>query len=43
MSDHLKEYFESQEANGDSASDAKVALLIVVVAVMGAVFWVSGQ
>ena len=43
MSDHLKEYFESQEANEDSTSDAKVALLIVVVAVMGAVFWVSGQ
>ena len=43
MSDHLKKYFESQEANEDSASDAKVALLIVVVAVMGAVFWVSGQ
>jgi hypothetical protein len=43
MSDHLKEYFESQEANEDSSSDAKVALLIVVVAVMGAVFWVSGQ
>jgi len=43
MSDHLKEYFESQEANEDSASDAKVALIIVIVAVMGAVFWVSGQ
>ena len=43
MSDHLKEFFESQEENEDSASDAKVALLIVVVAVMGAVFWVSGQ
>ena len=43
MSDHLKEYFESQEANEDSSSDAKVALLIVIAAVMGAVFWVSGQ
>ena len=43
MSDHLKEYFESQEANEYSASDAKVALVIVIVAVMGAVFWVSGQ
>jgi|TARA_B110000914_G_C15347284_1_gene392133 hypothetical protein len=43
MSDHLKEYFESQEANEDSRSDTKVALIIVLVAVMGAVFWVSGQ
>ena len=43
MSDHHKEYFVSQEANEDSASDAKVALVIVIVAVMGAVFWVSGQ
>lgn len=43
MSDHLKEYFESQEANEDSSSDAKVALVIVIVAVMGAIFWVSGQ
>ena len=43
MSDHLKEYFESQEGNEDSSSDAKVALVIIIVAVMGAVFWVSGQ
>ena len=43
MSDHLKEYFESEEANEDSRSDTKVALIIVLVSVMGAVFWVSGQ
>ena len=43
MSDNLKEFFESQEANEDSQSDAKVALLVVIVAVAAAVFWVSGQ
>jgi hypothetical protein len=43
MSDNLKEFFESQEANEDSQSDTKVALLIVIVAVTAAVFWVSGQ
>lgn len=43
MSDHLKEFFESEETNEDSRSDTKVALLIVLVSVAAAVFWVSGQ
>jgi len=43
MSDKLNEYFENQESNDDSKSDALVALIIIIVAVAGAVFWVSGQ
>ncbi len=42
MSDKYDQYFESKEANEDSKSDARVALIVIVVFVIGAVFWVSG-
>ena len=41
--DKLAEYYESAEANQDSRSDAWVAFIIIVVFVVTAVFWVSGQ
>ena len=41
--DKLAEYYESDEANEDSRSDAWVAFIIIVVFVVTAVFWVSGQ
>tara|TARA_B110000014_G_C19677049_1_gene355265 strand:+ start:402 stop:533 length:132 start_codon:yes stop_codon:yes gene_type:complete len=43
MSDKYDEYFDSKEANEDSKSDARVALIIIIVFVIGLVFWVSGQ
>ena len=43
MSDKYDEYFESQEANDDSKSDSRVALILMAVFVVGMVFWVSGQ
>jgi len=41
--DKLAEYYESAEANQDSKFDAWVAFIIIVVFVVTAVFWVSGQ
>ena len=35
MVDKYDEYFESQEANDDSKSDARVALILIVVFVAG--------
>ena len=43
MVDKYDEYFESQEANDDSKSDARVALILIVVFVAGTTFWISGQ
>ena len=43
MSDKYDEYFESQEANDDSKSDSRVALVLIAVFVAGMVFWVTGQ
>ena len=43
MSDKYDEFFESQEANNDSKTDAKVALILIAVFVAGMVFWISGQ
>jgi len=43
MSDKYEEYFDSQEANEDSKSDSRVALILIAVFVVGMVFWVSGQ
>ena len=43
MSDKYDQYFDSKEANEDSKSDARVALIIIIVFVIGVVFWVSGQ
>ena len=39
MSDKYDEYFESQEANEDSKSDSRVALILIAVFVIGMVFW----
>ena len=43
MSDKYNEYFESHEANEDSKSGSRVALILILVFVVGMVFWVSGQ
>jgi len=43
MSDKFDEYYDNREANGDSKSDAYVALVIIVVGVIAALFWVSSQ
>tara|TARA_Y100000768_G_C23478770_1_gene451527 strand:+ start:292 stop:423 length:132 start_codon:yes stop_codon:yes gene_type:complete len=43
MSDKYDEYFESKESNDDSKSDSRVALILIMVFVIGMVFWVSGQ
>ena len=43
MNDDYKEYFDSDEANQDSKSDAKVILFLIVVAVIATTYWVSVQ
>ncbi|EJP71911.1 hypothetical protein OA953_03155 [Gammaproteobacteria bacterium] len=43
MKDDYKEYFDSDEANQDSKSDAKVILFLIVVAVIATTYWVSVQ
>ena len=43
MKDDYKEYFDSDEANQDSKSDAKVILFFIVVAVIATTYWVSVQ
>ena len=43
MKDDYKEYFDSDEANKDSKSDAKVILFLIVVAVIATTYWVSVQ
>ena len=43
MKDDYKEYFDSDEANQDSKSDAKVILFLIVVAVIATTHWVSVQ
>ena len=43
MKDDFKEYFDSDEANQDSKSDAKVILFLIVVAVIATTYWVSVQ
>ena len=43
MSNKYDEYFESKEANEDSKSDARVALILIAVFVAGMIFWISGQ
>ena len=43
MKDEYKEYFDSDEANQDSKSDAKVILFLIVVAVIATTYWVSVQ
>ena len=43
MKDDYKEYYETEEANQDSKSDAKVILFLVILAVIGATYWVAVQ
>ena len=43
MKDDYKEYFDTDEANQDSKSDAKVILFLIVVAVIATTYWVSVQ
>ena len=43
MKDDYIEYFDSDEANQDSKSDAKVILFLIVVAVIATTYWVSVQ
>ena len=43
MNDDYKEYFDSDESNQDSKSDAKVILFLIVVAVIATTYWVSVQ
>ena len=43
MNDDYKEYFDSDEENQDSKSDAKVILFLIVVAVIATTYWVSVQ
>mgnify|MGYP001344119982 FL=1 len=43
MKDDYKEYYESDEANQDSKSDAKVILFLVIVAVIATTYWVAVQ
>ena len=43
MKDDYKEYFDSDEANQDSKSDAKVILFLIVGAVIAKTYWLSVQ
>tara|TARA_B100000900_G_C20456998_1_gene665589 strand:- start:619 stop:750 length:132 start_codon:yes stop_codon:yes gene_type:complete len=43
MKDDYKEYYETDEENLDSKSDAKVILFLVVVAVIATTYWVAAQ
>ena len=43
MADKYEEFFESKEANDDSKSDARVALILITAFVAGMIFWISGQ
>jgi hypothetical protein len=43
MKDEYKEFYESEEADLDSKSDAKVILFLIIVAVIAATYWVAVQ
>ena len=43
MKDDFKEFYESEEANLGSKSDAKVILFLIIVAVIAATYWVAVQ
>ena len=43
MKDEYKEFFETEEADQDSKSDAKVILFLIIVAVIAMTYWVSVQ
>ena len=43
MSDDMKDFYDNEDANEDSKSDAKVILFLIIVIVIAATFWVAGQ
>mgnify|MGYP001396943727 CR=1 FL=1 len=43
MKDDYEEYYESEEANQDSKSDARVIFFLVIVAVIATTYWVAVQ
>tara|TARA_B100001027_G_scaffold165521_1_gene117593 strand:- start:329 stop:460 length:132 start_codon:yes stop_codon:yes gene_type:complete len=43
MNDDYKDNFESDEANLDSKSDARVILFLIIVAVIAMTYWVAVQ
>ena len=43
MNDDYKDSFESDEANLDSKSDARVILFLIIVAVIAMTYWVAVQ
>ena len=43
MKDDYEEYYESEEANQDSKSDARVIFFLVIVAVTATTYWVAVQ
>jgi|TARA_X000000368_G_scaffold65676_1_gene46922 hypothetical protein len=43
MKDEYKEFYESNEEDMDSKSDAKVILFLIIVAVIAMTYWVAVQ
>ena len=43
MKDEYQEFFETEEADQDSKSDAKVILFLVILAVVAVTYWVAVQ
>ena len=43
MKDDYKEYYETDEENLDSKSDARVILFLVIITVIAATYWVAVQ
>ena len=43
MKDDYEEYYESEEENLDSKSDAKVIQFLIIVAVIAMTYWVAVQ
>jgi|TARA_B110000977_G_C10683103_1_gene340380 hypothetical protein len=41
--DESKKYYESEEANQDSKSDANVILILIVIGVIAMTYWASIQ
>ena len=43
MKDDIDTFYDDVESNEDSKSAAKVSFIIIVVAVIAALYWVAGQ
>jgi len=43
MKDEYKEFYETNENDKDSKSDARVILFLIIVAVIAMTYWVSVQ